>query len=104
MPAKQLALLSSQNQDRFLRADETIALSGLSRTTLWRLEGAGNFPARRRLSVGAVGWLKSEVEAWIEARQTITVDNCKPVAIYSRRGRKPKLIVLSDKFTLPSNL
>lgn len=93
MSAKQFVLLSHKNQDRFLRADETMALSGLSRTTLWRLEGAGNFPARRRLSVGAVGWLKSEVEAWIEARQSITADNCKPVAIYSRRGRKPKAII-----------
>ena len=90
MSTKQLVLPSLQNLDRFLRADEAIALSGLSRTTLWRLEGAGKFPARRRLSVGAVGWLKSEVEAWIDERQTITADNCNPVAIYSRRGRKPK--------------
>ena len=96
MPTQPLISLSHQDQDRFLRADEVIALSGLSRTTLWRLEGTGDFPARRRLSINAVGWLKSEVEAWLEARQTITALNCKKVAPTSRRGRKPKIVTAFD--------
>lgn len=91
MNTTQLVLFSHQNQDRILRKDEAMALSGLSRTTLWRLERDGNFPARRQLSVGAVGWLKSEIDAWIEARQAITSGNCRQVAVSSRRGRKPKM-------------
>lgn len=42
----------------------------LSDTTIWRLEKAGKFPKRRQLSPGRVGWLASEVDAWIESRET----------------------------------
>jgi len=45
------------------------AVIGLSRTTTWRLERAGNFPKRIKLSAGAVGYRMSEVMAWLEARQ-----------------------------------
>lgn len=76
--------------DRFLRAHEATALTSLSRSTLWRLEKMGNFPARRSLSPGAVGWLKSEVEAWIAERHAVGVDYCEPVVSVSRRGRKPQ--------------
>ena len=41
----------------------------LSRSTRWRLERDGKFPRRRQLSANAVGWLRSEVEAWIASRQ-----------------------------------
>ncbi len=41
---------------------------GLSNTTIWRLERAGAFPRRRQLSASAVGWLRSEILAWIESR------------------------------------
>jgi len=41
---------------------------GLSRTSIWRLERAGQFPARRQLSANAVGWLKNEVDTWINNR------------------------------------
>lgn len=49
-----------------LKRSEVIALVGLGYTTVWRLEKAGKFPARKQLSVGRVGWVRSEVEAWLE--------------------------------------
>jgi len=52
--------------DRFLRERELRAMTGLSRTTRWRLERAGQFPRKRRISPGAVGWLESEVLAWMD--------------------------------------
>src|SRR2546427_13090600 len=55
---------------RILRVAEVMARSGLSRTSLWRLERRGAFPARRQLSPGAVGWIEAEVEAWILGRLT----------------------------------
>jgi prophage regulatory protein len=55
-------------QNRFLREKEVRARTGLSRTTRWRLEQAGDFPTRRRLSANAIGWLESEIEAWMQAR------------------------------------
>ena len=53
-----------------LRVDQVMARTALSRTTLWRLERRGAFPARRQLSPGAVGWIEAEVEAWILGRLT----------------------------------
>lgn len=55
--------------DRIVREAECKRLTGLSRTTRWELERRGQFPARRRLAVNSVGWLESELQAWVEGRQ-----------------------------------
>jgi prophage regulatory protein len=52
-------------EDRNLRNRDLDVITGLSRTTRWRLEREGKFPARRKLSSMAVGWLKSEIDAWL---------------------------------------
>jgi prophage regulatory protein len=52
----------------YLRRSDVTHLTGLSHSTLWRLEGSGRFPKRRKLSPGAVGWLSEEVEQWVESR------------------------------------
>ena len=54
--------------DRFIRRHECRRTTGLSDTTIWRLEKMGEFPGRRRLSRSAIGWLESEVCAWLESR------------------------------------
>lgn len=54
-----------------LRRTEVLALVGLGYTTVWRLERAGNFPARKQLSAGRVAWLRSEVEQWIASRVSL---------------------------------
>jgi predicted DNA-binding transcriptional regulator AlpA len=56
------------NPTRILRVKEVVQRIGVSRTTLWRLERRGDFPARRQISPGAVGWLETEVESWINQR------------------------------------
>ena len=83
--------------DRILRADETTTFTGLSRSTIWRLERVGRFPARRRLSAAAVGWMQSELEQWLYDRQAVTTENSIPVAPASRRGRKPKTGVIYER-------
>src|SRR6516165_2253142 len=62
---------------RRLRCREVCARTGLSRTTLRRLECRGQFPSSRKLAANAVGWLESEIEGWIATR-------------VSRRERHPK--------------
>ena len=54
--------------DRFLRERECRNLTGLSRSTRWRLERQHSFPRRRRISDRTVGWLASELEDWLVAR------------------------------------
>jgi len=56
--------------DRVVRPSGLKDVVGISSTTCWRLERKGQFPARRKLSAGAVGWLQSELSAWLESRAT----------------------------------
>jgi len=60
-----------------LRCTAVERATGLSRTTLWRLERAGQFPPRRQISANAVGWIRSEVEDWIAARSPAVPLNSK---------------------------
>ncbi len=61
--------------DRFIREKQCKNITGLSRTTRWRLERAGLFPKRYRISPGAIAWLESQVQEWIESRaNTIPIE------------------------------
>ena len=57
-----------QTEDRFMREPEVRRITGLSRTTRWRLERARKFPRRRQISTNAVAWLASEIHAWMVER------------------------------------
>lgn len=59
---------SSNEPDRIIRAKEVQEMTGLSRTTLWRMENKSEFPRRVSLGVGSVGWKLSEVKLWIAKR------------------------------------
>ncbi len=51
-----------------LRIGEVCRRCGLSRATIWRLERADRFPARRCLTGSLVGWLECEIDDWISSR------------------------------------
>lgn len=53
---------------RFLRFPVVRARTGLSRSTIWRLERRGDFPRHRRISSNAVAWAEHEVTDWIRAK------------------------------------
>lgn len=55
--------------EKLLRFEQIVKLTGLSRTTLWRLEKQGQFPKRVKLSTRAVAWRETEVHQWIAERQ-----------------------------------
>lgn len=59
-------MIDEQKGFKFLREPQVAELTGLSKTTRWRLEKLGTFPKRRQLSMKAVGWLSSEIEDWIQ--------------------------------------
>lgn len=56
---------------RILSNHDVVALTGLSRATIYRYEKAGDFPSRRQLGVGRVGWVYKEVREWIDSRQAV---------------------------------
>jgi prophage regulatory protein len=53
---------------RVIRRSKIHQKTGLSITQIWRLEKAGLFPKKIKLGANSVGWLESEVDAWIAAR------------------------------------
>ena len=54
--------------DRLLRRREVEHLTGLSRTSIYRLMDAGHFPRPRRISRGAVAWPSSDIAEWMASR------------------------------------
>jgi prophage regulatory protein len=55
------------DRGRFLRIDDVIATVGLSRTTIYRLIGEGEFPRQKQLTRRAVGWWESDIDIWLQA-------------------------------------
>ena len=51
-----------------LRRKQVEARTGLSRSTIYDRIKAGTFPAPISLGEKAVGWIESEIDAWLNAR------------------------------------
>jgi len=70
---------------RILRRKEVVEITGIGASRLHELELRGEFPARRQLSARAVGWLSTEVEAWIKSREAVVAyDNPAHLAQLAR--------------------
>jgi prophage regulatory protein len=54
--------------DCLLTKAEVLKVTGWSDTTLWREAKAKRFPTPVPTSRARIGWLKSEVEAWLKDR------------------------------------
>ena len=54
--------------ERIIREAECKTLTGLSRVTRWRMEQVGQFPKRRQISPGTIGWFLSDIQKWLESR------------------------------------
>jgi prophage regulatory protein len=50
------------------RMGRVTQLTGLSRSSIYRLEALGLFPARIKLSSSASGWRSKDVHCWISSR------------------------------------
>ncbi len=56
------------DKGRIMRLQELTALVPYSPQHIRRLEHAEQFPRRVRLGANRVGWVREEVEGWINAR------------------------------------
>ena len=63
-----------QVNDRIIRKPELRGITGLSASTVIRMERVGRFPQRVALSPMAVGWRFSDVQTWIATREKIQPD------------------------------
>jgi prophage regulatory protein len=61
--------------DRILPWAEVRSLTSLSRFLVRQLEAEGRFPIRVAMGVRRVGWVQSEVVAFLEARKAERLDH-----------------------------
>lgn len=58
----------SLNPHQLLRLPAVVALTGLSRSTIYRLIDADEFPSGIKLTKNTTAWAANEVASWIESR------------------------------------
>ena len=56
--------------ERILRRPNVEARTGLSRSTIYDWMKRGDFPKPVALGARLVGWRESDIQAWLEARET----------------------------------
>ena len=66
---ERLARPPSRRNEVLLRLKDVLKRTGLSRSTLYRLERAREFPKRRELSKNIIAWGEREVLAWMMNRK-----------------------------------
>ena len=59
-------------QDRLLRRREVEKITGMSRSSIYRLMHEDEFPSPVRVGPAAVRWKASAIMAWIESRPVAT--------------------------------
>lgn len=62
------AVRSREFNERALRLPQVCQMTGLGRSMIYQLQAERRFPQRIMLSERAVGWLESEVQAWLGTR------------------------------------
>lgn len=62
------APLRLESGPRVLRIGDVTRRVGLSKSTVWKMASEGIFPRPSKLGERRVGWLASEVEAWLAGR------------------------------------
>lgn len=58
----------SRDPIRLLRLPQVMDVVGLSRSTIYALQEEGRFPKAVKLSTRAIGWVESEIQAWLAER------------------------------------
>lgn len=56
----------------FLRIRTVMRLTGLGRSTIYRLMADEKFPAPVRLTKRVIAWRRADLELWSEGRPTVT--------------------------------
>jgi predicted DNA-binding transcriptional regulator AlpA len=60
--------MNTRSGTRIVRERERAFITGISRSTWWRLHQAGETPKKVRLSKNSVGWLLDDLQDWLRER------------------------------------
>ena len=55
-------------EPQFYRLRDVMEIVGVTKTTIYRWVGRGQFPPAVKLGERAVAWRRSDIEAWINSR------------------------------------
>ena len=61
--------------DRLLRRRQVEKITGMKRSSIYRLMQDGDFPRPVKVGPAAVRWKESEVNTWVESRPKATGDS-----------------------------
>ena len=61
-------MLDIQQPENFLRLSDVIKRTGLSRSSIYLNIKNGHFPKNINIGARSVGWLESEINAWMQNR------------------------------------
>lgn len=65
--------MNPSSTPRILRIRNVVQITGLPRSTIYRLMSQSMFPRNIKLSTSAVGWDLAEIEQWLSERKRASV-------------------------------
>lgn len=68
MATRNEAAFAERAEVRIARRKKVEARTGLSRSSIYAAMAAGTFPKPIQLGPQSVGWLESEIDAWLQER------------------------------------
>ncbi|MDE2420203.1 MAG: AlpA family phage regulatory protein [Gammaproteobacteria bacterium] len=100
------AYQDTQQAIRILRLKQVLEITGLSRSTVYDIldpdspRHDASFPSRIYLTPSSVGWVASEINAWIESR----IKQSRPYSFDMGNDIQQKLKKLAEGYDLPINI
>ncbi len=70
--------------DRLLRRRQVEEITGMSRSSIYRLMQDGEFPRPVRIGPAAVRWRASDITAWLESRPVTRSEFDSPNSAWKR--------------------
>lgn len=61
--------------ESIIRLNAVKTISGLSRSTIYRLEKDGKFPKRFKIGERAIGWSSKEIFEWVNKRKNNYIES-----------------------------
>ena len=71
-PSESTATRADTTTAVFLRMPTVMRMTGLGRSTIYRLIADQKFPSPVRLGLRAVAWRRTDLDRWSEARPIVT--------------------------------
>jgi len=90
--------------ERFLGWRQVRELTGLGRTTAWRMRQAGDFPEPVPISPGRVAWRQRDIARWNESRGSIPEPEpgARPITPTPPRPREDRVVAAPTAKPNPS--